>query len=359
MKPAKAPWAEQAVVGENEEEDEGEEEEILVVVGSKETQLSTSEDALRAIAEKIGRRGRCIDLFRAIDKSNDGSISTEELNQAIQALGVELEDTELELLMDMFDPGRTGDKDFGREVARVQKKYAPPAQTAALRAADAARSTAALRAAGDDKGEGWKPKIRLSVMNGADEACWKMKCHLTKFKTRNQDLHRAIDHENRGAVTVPQLYKGLCQMGSPLTNDEFESIVQSLKPDDEGQVQVEAFDGALKVATLKAKAEGRTDNSRLASKSTWASSTSAHSGGSVSNSFDWSTRSIALGCPLISKSSFAPASAGPLHDAMTRPIHCGHLQDSSVGRFRFFDSSEPPLHLPPCGPGRGGCHTAR
>mmetsp|Transcript_19590 Transcript_19590/g.54823 ORF Transcript_19590/g.54823 Transcript_19590/m.54823 type:complete len:448 (-) Transcript_19590:56-1399(-) len=333
-------------------------EEVLFALADK---IKASRfDVLHSLADKINAtRNRSIDIFRKIDVSGDGCVSMEEFKAGIAGLGIDLAEGELVLLMKMTDRDNSGDvslKEFDRGLKRAERSrhdsgYGVFAASMAtpIRKKPPPKAVSAPAPAAPTT-QAWTPRERFLPMDAGDEALWKFKCHLSKFKIKMLDVHRSIDELGVGDIGVDDLYHGLCRVGAPLTDEEFDALVASVGKDRRDRVKVENFDKALKVADRKAKAEGRT----VDPDSAWSSASRDFCG--LTSSFDWATRSVCttdtsfacgLPMPLSTGSTWSVASAGPLHAAQAMKIHCGNLQDSSIGRQRLFDSSFTPFHLPP------------
>jgi len=174
-------------------------------------------------------------------------------------------------------------------------------------------------------------------MTPADEALVKVKGHLNKLKKRMMDIYRIFDTDGTGVVSADEFRQGIAKLGVQLKDEEFDAVVAGVDKDGSGEIEIKEFARALKLAERKARADGRD-----AEVDTWWVTAPPREALGVRPEYDWGNRSV-VGSGLgdfslsLTASSWVSAAAGPKHASMSTRIHCGSLQDSSVGRLRLFD----------------------
>jgi len=182
----------------------------------------------------------------------------------------------------------------------------------------------------------------------ADEALCKIKGHLNRRKTKMIDVFRVIDVSGDGFVSLDELGSGLVRLGLPMAAGELQALALRLDKDGSGDVNMREFDRALKAAERRARAEGWDHEVELDTFTGTAPTISP-----PPRYYDWSMRKVHTDksdryCkPSDTGMAWRSATAGPKHANMSAKVHCGSLQDSSVGRQRIFDvtssTSAPPV----------------
>lgn len=300
---------------------------------------------VRALAKQLNsKHQRAIDVFRKIDVSGDGSVTSQEFFAGLRAMQLDVTEDDFGLLMRKLDKDGSGDvtlKEFSRALKLTQKHLSdlPPLTP---RAQQAFRSKS-NRAVKQEPAEPSKEELDV-----ADEFLIKVVAQLNERKARMIDLFRRIDLSGDGAMSAQEFRAGLLGMGFKPTKEEFRSLIQKLDNDKSGDVSIAEFDSALRRAVRLAKREGREGElttwhgqvKEFHEPTNWAirsmSGTASDCFASTFSAFNNSTTSsFGLG-------SWASSSGGPRAKAASSSVGSGSIVDSSVGRVRLFDRGPAP-----------------
>merc|ERR1712216_524474 len=92
----------------------------------------------------------------------------------------------------------------------------------------------------------------LGPMDRADEVMCTIRKDLNKRKTRMIDVFRVIDQSGDGILSTAEFRSGLGKLGFKPSDEDFSAVVQSLDKDGSGDVSIQEFDKALRLAEKKA-----------------------------------------------------------------------------------------------------------
>ena len=104
-----------------------------------------------------------------------------------------------------------------------------------------------------------KPK-QLAPMTSSDVIMAKIKGVLNRRKIRSAEIFRFLDINGNGAISASELSRGLQRLGVHTLNpSELKELIMTLDADGSGDIDLQEFDKAIRLAEKKARFEGRED----------------------------------------------------------------------------------------------------
>jgi len=178
---------------------------------------------------------RMFDLFRQYDQDRDGVWSSAELRTALQSMGCDLQDGDVETLMEMMDSNRNGFIDV-KELARALHR-------------------AELRSA--SSGGGSDAVIELEFMDALQEitataALVAIYERLELNKLRTAEFLELFDRSSDAYLTPAELQTGLRQIGYEISQQELDALLFVLDVERIGMLSIKEFEHRMKKAALEA-----------------------------------------------------------------------------------------------------------
>jgi len=92
-----------------------------------------------------------------------------------------------------------------------------------------------------------KPTM-LAPMTEADEVMAKIKGMLNRRKVRAIDVFQFLDTSNNGEISREELMSGLARLGSKVSGEDVQVLLDHLDADGSGEISINEFFQALKLA---------------------------------------------------------------------------------------------------------------
>ena len=187
--------------------------------------------AADAVLEKIASKTFCksktiAKVFRSFDKDGNGMLSMDEVRLGLQNIGVNLDEDELEILGEMFDPNGTGEiyyRDFAFR----------------LGAAPTAGKTFQPIVPEDVS------KYRFTVTHGKHSLLGQIAQSVELRATNVRKVFRQLDRDGNGQLDMNELRIGLRHLGFDLNDEQFAQIVRLVDVDGDGQITLQEFQSRI------------------------------------------------------------------------------------------------------------------